>query len=136
MTDRGIIDVGAELPPMQSHRRAASRGPDRQDKPGSSKPKRRRATADRFATLNAFVDLSLSGLRRPDIAVWLILYRDTRNGTARTGQADIARRAGISPRTVRRSIGRLKAAGLLRIVKRGGPNAGPSIYAVVGSSAA
>ena len=136
MTDREVIDVGAEPPPLDSRKRAASRGADRQGRPGRSKPKRRRATADRFATLNAFVDLSLRELRRPEIAVWLILYRDTRNGTARTGQSDIARRAGISERTVRRSIGRLKGAGLLRIVKRGGPNAGPSTYAVVGNSAA
>ncbi|HPF39410.1 MAG TPA: winged helix-turn-helix transcriptional regulator [Phycisphaerae bacterium] len=136
MTGRGVIDVGAEPPPLDAPKRAASRGADRQGRPGRSKPKRRRATADRFATLNAFVDLSLRELRRPDIAVWLILFRDTRNGTARTGQTDIARRAGISARTVRRSIGRLKAAGLLRIVKRGGPNAGPSVYAVVGNSMA
>lgn len=135
MTERGIIEVGAELSPLDTDQRAASRGANGRDKPGSSKPKQRRATGDRFAVLNSFVDVSLCGLRRPEIAVWLILFRDTRNGTARTGQADIARRAGISPRTVRRSIGRLKAAGLLRIVKRGGPNAGPSIYAV-GSSAA
>ncbi|MCB9852650.1 MAG: helix-turn-helix domain-containing protein [Phycisphaerales bacterium] len=134
MTDRGIIEVGAELPPLKSPRRSTSRGANGRDVPGSSKPKRRRATADRFATLNAFVDLSLRGLRRPEIAIWLILYRDTRNGTARTGQADIARRAGVSVRTVRRAIGRLDAAGLLRLVKRGGPNVGPSIYEVGGGS--
>ena len=125
-----ILKVGEEPEALASSRRNKS-AQSKADPTG--KPKRRRATADRFATLNAFVDLSLRDLRRPDIAVWLILYRDTRNGTARTGQSDIARRAGISERTVRRSIGRLRAAGLLRVIRRGGPTAGPSIYAV-GSS--
>ena len=31
--------------------------------------------------------------------VWLVLYRDTKDGVAKTSQADIARRAGISVRT-------------------------------------
>ena len=92
-----------------------------------------RRTGNRFAVLNAFVDYSLARVLRTDAAVWLVLYRDTqRDGMARTGQADIARRAGISTRTVKRAIKRLEGAGLLRVVRRGGLNRGPSAYHVRG----
>lgn len=69
------------------------------DKPssgnGSGAKQKRRRTAGRFAVLNSFVDFALAGLGRADMAVWLILYRDTKDGIARTGQTDIARRAGV-----------------------------------------
>jgi len=80
--------------------------------------------------LNTFIDVSLRTLRRNEIAVWLVLYRDTKDGTARTSQTDIARRAGITKRTVIRIIGRLERQGLLRIIRRGGINSGPSTYRV------
>ena len=92
---------------------------------------RKRNAAGRFQTLNAFVDVSIAELCRGDIAVWLILFRDTRNGTARTGQTDIARRAGMSVRGVAKCLRRLESAGLLRVVYRGGLNRGPSRYRVL-----
>lgn len=92
-----------------------------------SKPNR----AGRFQTLNAFVDVSIAGLCRGDIAVWLVLYRDTKNGTARTGQTDIARHTGMSVRGVAKSLRRLEVAGLLRVVYRGGLNRGASRYRVL-----
>jgi hypothetical protein len=62
-------------------------------------------TRDRFAVLNAFVDFTLAELTRNEIAVWLVLYRDTKpDGTARTSQADLARRAGTSDRSIRRAL--------------------------------
>ena len=50
--------------------------------------------------LNAFADFALADLTGAEAKVWLILFRDTKaaTGTARTGQADIARRAGLSSR--------------------------------------
>ena len=101
------------------------------------KPKQnRRRTADRFAVLNSFVDFTMLKLKRTDLAVWLVLYRDTKSdGIARTGQADIARRAGVTDRTVRRSLGRLRSRGLLDIVRRGRLGAGPSAYRVHAVSA-
>ncbi|MFO0809697.1 MAG: hypothetical protein U0746_13820 [Gemmataceae bacterium] len=63
-------------------------------------------TRDRFAAVNAFVDVALAALGRAEVAVWLILWRDTKpDGTARTSQADLARRAGSN---VRRSSGRAR----------------------------
>lgn len=117
---------GAEvLPPMRPPREPQSAPP------GASK---RRQAAGRFRVLNAFVDATLADLCRGDIAVWLVLFRDTRDGTARTSQADIARRAGLSDRGVRCALRRLERRGLLRCVYRGGLNRGASRYRVVGSA--
>jgi DNA-binding transcriptional ArsR family regulator len=93
---------------------------------------RRHTRAERFAALNAFTDYSLAGLTAAEAKVWLILFRDTRaaTGTARTGQADLARRAGLDPRTVRRALSSLEARGLVTVVRRGRLNAGPSVYRV------
>lgn len=91
----------------------------------------RRKAADRFAVLNSFVDVTLADLRsRGDVAVWLVLYRDTRNGTARTSQADIARRVGMSPRGVAKALRRLEQRGLVKCVYRGGLGRGVSRYLV------
>lgn len=90
-------------------------------------------TKDRFEVLNSFVDCSMVGLSKADVATWLVLYRDTRNGIAVTSQADIARRIGISDRAVRSSIGRLEKRGLLVVVRRGGLLQGPSKYRVNGT---
>jgi hypothetical protein len=122
-----MLDGCAVLPPIES---AESPG-----KTGSQpKPKRRpnqRKTASRFAVLNSFVDAAAGDLSRSEILVWLVLYRDTRNGIAQTSQADIARRAKLGDRTVRYAICRLVNRGLLNVVCRGGLNRGPSKYRVL-----
>jgi predicted transcriptional regulator len=113
------LAVGDEPPPLEAANRTSGKG---------SKAKRK--AADRFAALNGFVDFALARLNRAEIAVWLILYRDTRDGTARTAYDDIARRAGCNRSTVYRAVHRLESAGLLRIVYRGGLGRGPSRYCV------
>lgn len=89
-------------------------------------------TAERFAVLNAFVDFTLTDLSRREIAVWLVLYRDTRDGTARTSYDDLARRAGLNRRNVGRAVRRLEARGLVKVVHRGGLRRGVSRYRVRG----
>ncbi len=124
-----IIPVGGELPPMES-------GPERPRKPipgkaGEPKGKAsKRSAGERFRVLNNFVDFTLAELSRAEIAVWLILYRDTRDGTARTGMADLARRAGCDRSTIFRALRRLERIGLLKIVHRGGLGKGVSRYRV------
>ena len=126
-----ILTGCSVLPPMEPRRprpiRHDATEPDGTQRKGSAK---RTGAGQRFKTLNAFVDVSMRDLRRNEIAVWLILYRDTKDGTARTSQTDIARRAGVTKRTVVRTIGRLELKGLLRIIRRGGINSGPSTYRV------
>jgi DNA-binding MarR family transcriptional regulator len=85
----------------------------------------------RFEILNRFVDTGMANLTRAELAVWLTLYRDTkRDGTARTSLEDLARRAGMNRQTAYRAIGRLRRRKMLRVVRRGGLNRGPSAYAV------
>lgn len=127
MTLPRIIPVGEEPPPMEDGRPApSSNGRQRHQGGGKAKGK----TGERFAVLNAFVDFALVELSRADIAVWLLLYRDTRDGTARTAMSDIARRAGCSARQVVRAVRRLEQRGLLKVVYRGGFRRGASRYRV------
>ena len=112
--DPRIIPVGGELPPMDpapprgTRPTTAEGGKDRTDP-----PKGKRTAAGRFRTLNAFVDLTLAELGRAEIAVWLVLFRGCRDGLARTGQTDIARRAGIGRRSVYNALRRLDLLGLV-----------------------
>ena len=92
-----------------------------------------RRGSNRFAEVNGFVDFTLAGLSRAEVTVWLILWRDTKPaGTAATSQADLGRRAGCDPRTVRRAIRVLETRGLLKVVRKGRLGAGSSVYRVRG----
>ena len=85
----------------------------------------------RFEMLNAFVDTSMADLSRAELAVWLILFRDTKwDGTARASLDDLARRGGMNRQTASRAVGRLARRKMLQIVRRGGLNRGPSAYRV------
>jgi hypothetical protein len=138
MTPPHIIAVGEEPPPMDGPEAAPSsngrhrhQGRDRskpKGKPDSGKAK----AGERFAVLNAFVDFALAELSRREIAVWLVLYRDTRDGTARTSYDDLARRAGLNRRNVGRALRRLELLRLLKVVHRGGLGRGVSRYRVRG----
>ena len=108
--------------------------PDENEEPASTPPPtklKRRGRSERFAMLNSFVDMGMADLTGAETKVWLILFRDTKaSGTARTGQTDIARRAGLTVRHTKRALGQLQAKGMIRLVHRGRLNVGPSIYAV------
>ena len=120
---------GGALPPDSVFR------PDDDERPArpapAAKPKRR-TRSERFAVLNTFADCALADLTGAEVKVWLILFRDTKaaTGTARTGQADIARRSGLSLRAVKLAVRSLKAKGMIVLVRRGRLNAGPSVYRV------
>ena len=118
----GIIPPDATLRPDEEPARPAP----------PAKPKRRSGRGERFAVLNAFVDFGLADLTGAEVKVWLILFRDAKaaTGAARTGQADIARRAGLKPRMVRYAQTSLEAKGMVHVVRRGRLNAGPSVYRV------
>ncbi len=85
----------------------------------------------RFEMLNAFVDTGMADLSRAELAVWIILYRDTRrNGIARASLDDLAKRGGINRQTASRAVGRLARRKMLQVIRRGGLNRGPSAYRV------
>ncbi len=119
-----MIPMGCEPPPMYSAEEIERKAV----KPSKAKGK----TKDRFALLNTFVDFTMGELSRAEIVVWMILYRDSRDGTAATAQGDIARRGKIDRRTVGRSLRRLAERGLLKIVHQGGFRRGVSRYRVRG----
>jgi hypothetical protein len=123
-TDDGrlVLRGAATLPPMESEPPGLQQRTPRKN--GT------RTTRDRFDVLNAFVDGSLAGLSRVQLATWLVLYRDTRNGTACTSQSDIARRAGCSVRGVQKAIAKLLRVGLVVRLRQGRLNGGASVYRV------
>ena len=94
------------------------------------KPKSKRTTGDRFKLLNMFIDFTLRGLSRNEITVWMILYRDAKDGVSRTSIADLARRSGASTRNTQRAVANLKSKKLLHVVYRGGLRRGVSVYRV------
>lgn len=122
----GILPPGAAFRPDENAAARAAEAARRE----AAKPKRR-TRSERFAALNAFVDMGMADLIGAETKVWLILFRDTKGtGTARTAQADIARRSRVNVRTVRRVLAALEAKGMVSLVHRGRLNAGPSTYRV------
>ena len=128
-----ILQPGETMPRVRSDRTPVDRPTPagRMTKPRS----KARSPTDpqaRFGTINAFVDVACKSLSGNETKVWLILWRDVRAGIATTAQADIARRAGVSEKTVKRSIKSLKAKGLVECLRKGSPLGGPSTYRVTG----
>jgi hypothetical protein len=134
-----ILKVGEEPPPLEPSDQteeeprpltpAEMAGPRQQREVAPAKGKGK--SGNRFHVINTFADHTLAGLRRAEVAVWVLLWRDTRpDGLARTAQTDLARRAGVNGRTVKRAIQRLQRAGLVTVVRRGGLFRGPSTYRV------
>jgi hypothetical protein len=119
-----ILAVGEEPPPLSPPPKPTLSGKANEGK----KAKGKRTAAGRFHTLNAFVDFTAKDLGRAELLTWLVLFRDCRDGLARTLQADIARRAGVNRRTVYRALRRLEQRGLIRVVRRGRLGDGPSVY--------
>jgi len=126
-----ILEGCSVLPPM--HQGDGNRLPRRhQGHRDTTKGKHvGRKTGDRFAVLNTFADFTMGKLSRAEIAVWLLLWRDTKpDGLARTSQADLARRAGSHVSTAKRAVARLVRQRLLTVVFRGSLRRGPSKYRV------
>jgi len=94
----------------------------------------RKQSRGRFGEINGFIDYTLASLTRSEVVVWLVLFRDTKAnwGNAQTGQGDIARRAGLSTRGVRKALVGLIGKGLVRVVRPGRIGVGPSTYRVRG----
>lgn len=101
--------------------------------PKSGRPRTtRRRSRLRFETLNAFVDHGMKHLSPSEIAVWLVLYRDTKpNGTALASVNGITRRSGLARCTVLRALASLEQKRMLRVEYQGGLNRGPSRYLIL-----
>lgn len=110
------------LPPMNPRPATVNNSP--KDKP------KKRATGERFSTINSFVDCSMADLTRAEALTWFVLWRDTKDGTVRTSIADVARRIGASRRAVIDAVAKLRKRKLLTLVFRGGINRGVSTYRI------
>ena len=115
------------LPPMEPPR---TRPASTTNSKAGEKPKRTAVTSNRFGELNAFVDCSMADLSRAEALTWLVLWRDTKNGTVRTALTDIARRIGASKRAAVDAVAGLVKRGLVSRIHRGGMNRGVSVYRV------
>jgi DNA-binding transcriptional ArsR family regulator len=97
--------------------------------PRRPKPKKRPSGVVRkLLVANRFLDRSARQLPPAAALVWVLLWRDERDGTARTAVSDLARRSGLSARTVKRHLRTLKARGLVRVVQAGSVSRGPTVY--------
>ena len=112
-----ILPPGVTLPPMNGRqkRRDTRKGPKH---------------TGRFAVLNAFIDGSMCKLTRSQALTWLVLYRDSRDGIARTSFKDIAGRVGCSPRSAVEAVKKLRELKLVHLTRRGGLNRGANVYRV------
>ncbi|GIW86693.1 MAG: hypothetical protein KatS3mg108_1017 [Isosphaeraceae bacterium] len=73
-----------------------------------------------FATLAGFADHGVQTLKRAELAVFLLLLRDTKaDGTARAGLTDLATRGGMSKRSAIRAVQTLTDRGVIRVVRPG-----------------
>ena len=96
-------------------------------------PNAKTSKVQRWGHLNGFVDVTLRDLTPSEVRVWLVLFRDTKpDGTARTGQTDIADRAGLSVRMVKKAMKKLRERDIVKVLRRGRLNGGPSTYKVRG----
>lgn len=121
---RPVIAGAGVLPPLDEP-------PDTSTTPTAAKKlAKQTATRDRFAMLNKFVDVTMRELTASETLVWLLLYRDTRNGIATAAQSDIARRTGLTQATVSLAIRRLAKRGLVRVIRQGGFRKGLSSYRI------
>lgn len=96
-------------------------------------PQTEKPNSNRWSQFNGFVDATLRDLTPSEVRVWLVLFRDVKStGTAKTGQSDIARRAGLSQRMVRYALTSLVKKGLVKVVRQGRIGLGASVYKVRG----
>jgi DNA-binding transcriptional ArsR family regulator len=89
------------------------------------------AVVKKVLAANRFLDKHARTLTSAAVVVWVMLWRDERDGVARTAITDLARRAGVSEATIKRALRALRAGGHLRELRRGYPTRGPTVYRVV-----
>lgn len=97
----------------------------------ATKPSRKAASAksaDRFATINNFVDNALADLTRVQALTWLTLWRHERGGKVELSAGAIAKTIGASRRAVIDALAELQTKGLLKLTRRGGQKEGANRY--------
>ena len=99
--------------------------------PTDEPPKRAGRThplAAKVSLANRFLDRVARTLHPTTALVWMLLWRDEREGKAQTAVSDLARRSGRSERTVKRALKELRVRGLLGTVAGGNETVGPTVH--------
>ena len=127
------LQGAAVLPPMSAAPVAEMNTTDADRKlvnPRSKTTKRSspKEVGNRWQMLNEFIDVTLRDLRPAEAKVWMVLFRDSRNGISKVAQTHIAERCGITRESVSRAIKELEQRELVRTVRHGGVNRGLSWY--------
>lgn len=131
MSDRSlIIPPGEALPPRVQPAASGSGAKPVSAPPVARDPAQYRQAAGRFSMLNSFIDSGMASLSCLQALVWLTLFRDARGDVATTSAEYIAKRAGISRRSVTEALKVLKDRGLISVQRRGGLNRGANTYRI------
>ena len=99
-------------------------------KPPRPAPAKGKPTGDasRWRTLNTFVDLIARHLSPVESKVWMVLFRDCRGDNVWASQRNLASRSGAGERSVVRVMRRLRAAGLIELLKASKSKGEASLY--------
>lgn len=131
MTSSSILAGCDVLPPLEQDASPQTKPDSRGEITRRDTTRISARTVNRFTELNSFVDVTLRKLGGTAAKIWMILWRDTKpNGLAVTSQTDLAKRAGVSVRTVYTALKVLESIGLLTPVRKGRIGTGASVYRV------
>jgi hypothetical protein len=122
-----VDEIGRDVHrgPVRNSRRRATKAATSGKADGS-----RGDAAARFVTLNTFVDQVMRRLSPVESLVWIVAFRDCRNGQSSTSSTDLATRTGCGLRTVKAAVQSLCKAGLMTPVTLSRHKGQASIYAV------
>ncbi len=88
---------------------------------GSTTPEKKSTKYhERWMVFNRLIDFDQRHLTDSEFRVLLTLFRDSKNGIARTAQSDLAKRTGKCRGTIVRAIKKLVDKGFVEIVTQGG----------------
>ncbi len=106
-----VVDVNANAQRHRARRVADTQPTDSPVKAGqptaSASDKPQPHKGDRWATLNSFVDVIAPRLTLAERAVWLVMFRYSRNGVCDTSERAIATQAAIDKASAGRALRRL-----------------------------
>lgn len=124
-----IIPVGEEYPRWEAETEALPETPATRERRAGN----RRGTQgfrDRWAMFNDFVDGGMAGLTRAEMAVWFVIFRDTRNRSTQISMKHISNRAGCSVQSVGAAVKKLCSLKRLKRTVKGSIFGGASRYEI------
>jgi hypothetical protein len=114
-----VRTVGPWKRPRADAPRPKASAPRQQPAGKRSRRPKAGGSAERWRTLNNFVDFSMRGLRDAELKVWLALFRASRDGVAIVSQRRLAHLCHKSLPHVNKAVRALEDRGLLEVVEQG-----------------